>query len=696
MKREDRSRFVKLPGAVVAAVAVGSWVASSAHAQCTSAGGGLTELAGFSVSASSGEKPMSKLWQRGGEWYAVMPDNTGTWLRHLDGTFWSKELLLSSSTDARADCVRDGDVTHILLYEGSASELVSVEYSGGSYAPWSARPNPSPVSLGSSGEAGTIVIDTTGRMWAVSDPSSQIQAWYSDPPYSSWNGPVTIASGMTSDDLGVVTRLGGGKIGVMWSDQNDERFGFKTHTDGAPPSSWSSDEVPASQSALNVGNGMADDHINLAIGDDGTLYCAVKTSYDSGGYPKLALLRRRPNGSWDNLYSVTGTGTRPIVVIDADANKLIYAYTASEGYHDLLYQESSLSSISFGSTQTLLNGSVNNVTSAKDPVTGGAVFLAAGSSSAGSAKFGGVSWGGTPDHVGAWAFESGGAILPDDSGYDNDAAAVGSFAIVPGVSGSALDLTGGYALVPDDASLVACDGITLAAWIRPNGAGTQYLLKKAISDSDDGYELSLSSSGVAFVRFNQDSNGNTYRLDAATDYPTDGSTWMHLAATYDGSTIRIYVDGVEDATLPASFQIASNSLQLGIGAESNGSRPFSGAIDEANVWTFALTPAEVAQLAAPPVGTAAPEVAAPLSLVAMPNPFSLRTTITAPAALATGTVRIYDVRGRLVRELRGAPGRASFEWDGRDQRGDRASAGIYLVRAGDGDGVRAAKVVLRR
>ena len=36
-----------------------------------------------------------------------------------------------------------------------------------------------------------------------------------------------------------------------------------------------------------------------AVAADGTLYAAVKTSYDSSGYPKIALLVRRPNGVWD-------------------------------------------------------------------------------------------------------------------------------------------------------------------------------------------------------------------------------------------------------------------------------------------------------------------------------------------------------------------------------------------------------------
>ena len=46
------------------------------------------------------------------------------------------------------------------------------------------------------------------------------------------------------------------------------------------------DEVPASSSAENVGLGMADDHMNVAVAADGTLYAAVKTSYDTAGHPK--------------------------------------------------------------------------------------------------------------------------------------------------------------------------------------------------------------------------------------------------------------------------------------------------------------------------------------------------------------------------------------------------------------------------
>jgi Concanavalin A-like lectin/glucanases superfamily len=711
MVRNQRSarvrpgRFRILPGALGCAAALVLSIPFPLRAACTSGGGGgsggLTELSAFSVSQSSGEKPMSKLWENDGRWFCVMPDNSGTWLRRLDGTSWTKLLELSSSTSTQADALRDGNVTHVLLYRGSSSQLVSVQYNTQShdYSFWSQRPSASSVNLGSSGEAGTIAIDGTGRMWAASDGSSTALVWYSDSPYSSWSGPVTVASGIKLDDICVVTKLSGGKIGVMWSDQNSKRFGFKTHTDGNSPSSWGSNEVPASQSALSVGSGMADDHINLALGADGTLYAAVKTSYDTSGYPKLACLVRHTNGQWESLHEVTQSGTRPVVVIDTDQNRLIVAYTASEGYHNLMYRTSSLTNVSFSSAQTLLGGSLNNVTSTKESVSGGPVFLAAGTSDASSVKFGSVS---APpeapqDLVGLWEFEESGDPLLDSSDYGNDATTTGNVAHVPGVIGSALDLSGGYAHVPSDASLDICSGITLAAWIRPESLSSQYILKKAINNSQDGFELGLMSSGKVFGRFNQDTSGNTYRIQSASTYPSNGHTWMHVAVTYDGSRERIYVNGVEENNQSATFTIGTNALDLAIGADSGGSSRFTGTIDEATVYSYALSASEVAALAVPPVGTSAPEVMGDTRLHSMPNPFSSSTTFAVPASNAGEALRIYDVRGRMVRELLPAPGNdGHLVWDGRDSGGSRVAAGTYLVRLGVGKDARTGKVLFLR
>lgn len=72
-----------------------------------------------------------------------------------------------------------------------------------------------------------------------------------------------------------------------------------------------------------------------------------------------------------------------------------------------------------------------------------------------------------------------------------------------------------------------------------------------------------------------------------------------------------------------------------------------------------------------------------------PNPFAGRTRITFSLARETNaSLRIYDLRGRLVRTLvdsRLDPGARSVEWDGRDHAGNRCGDGIYLaVLRGEG------------
>ena len=247
-----------------------------------------------------------------------------------------EELKLSSETATVADVKAVGSVVHILLYD-SDPELVSVEYSGGSYQLWSSRPTPSAIPLPGS-EIATIDVDSTERMWLSTESGTDVVIYYSDSPYSLWNGPITIATGISSDDISVVTALPDNSIGVLWSNQVTQRFGFRVHADGNDPNVWSTDEVPASQSALSVGLGMADDHLNVAVASDGTLYAAVKTSYDTAGYPKIALLVRRPAGIWDDLYEVDTSGTRGIVLLNEAESVVTVVYTASEGNNDIVYK----------------------------------------------------------------------------------------------------------------------------------------------------------------------------------------------------------------------------------------------------------------------------------------------------------------------------------------------------------------------
>jgi hypothetical protein len=190
--------------------------------------------------------------------------------------------------------------------------------------------------------------------------------------------------------------------------------------------------------------------------------------------------------------------------------------------------------------------------------------------------------------------------LPDASSSNNDGVVVGNPQTTTGRVGTAIILDGNdHAVVENDATLNPSSQITLSTWIRPDQSRTQYVIKKARANTADGYELSLSSSGRVFVRFNQASAGNSYRVDSNSKYPTSGNEWMHVSATYDGTTIRLYINGLLESSKVANFQIASNALDLHLGAGNEGYRDFSGAIDDARIYNRALTAAEVQQLASP-------------------------------------------------------------------------------------------------
>ena len=576
-------------------------------------------LVPLDITESTGEKPQSKVWEHDDHWWSVLPESSGTWLWRLDDTSWNPVLQLSPLNDVQADIKAAGDLAFVFLYNGTSSQFQSLEYLPGaepSYQPWSLQPGLVDVALSSGVETATIDLDSTGRLWLASDSSNTVEVRYADVPYTSFSSPITVASEISSDDIAAVTALDGDKIGVFWSSQIEERFGFRTHEDGADPTEWSDDEMPGLQSMLSVGNGLADDHLNLAVASDGTLYAAVKTSFDDSSQPKIGLLVRHPSGDWGPLYTVDNHGTRPIVVLNEEAQRLFVFYTESTSGGDIVYRESAMDNISFTEVQTLLSGNLNDVSSTKDPFTYDLVVIASKGSSGVGAHILPISSASSPPEtannegvlpeatvpadglVGHWQLdELQGSTAADASGLQNDGTVAGNPLPITGQLDNGLQLDGSdYLVVSDDSSLDFNQGITLSVWVRPETRDTQYVLKKARHKMIDGFELSLSGTGKMFVRFNEDSARNDYRLDSSSSYPTDGQTWVHLAATYDGATIRLYVNGQLESTRTANFQIATNNVDLGIGAQDDGYRAMQGGIDETRIYNRALNAEEIQAL----------------------------------------------------------------------------------------------------
>jgi hypothetical protein len=75
--------------------------------------------------------------------------------------------------------------------------------------------------------------------------------------------------------------------------------------------------------------------------------------------------------------------------------------------------------------------------------------------------------------------------------------------------------------------------------------------------------------------------------------PLTANTWAHVAATYDGATMRLYVNGVEVSSRAQTGAIATSTNPLQIGGDSFYGQYFTGLIDEVRIYNQALSVDEI-------------------------------------------------------------------------------------------------------
>jgi hypothetical protein len=195
--------------------------------------------------------------------------------------------------------------------------------------------------------------------------------------------------------------------------------------------------------------------------------------------------------------------------------------------------------------------------------------------------------------VGAWGFdEAGGTTTADRSGKANTGTISGATRSTAGKFGGALSFDGvnDWVTVPDANSLDLTAGMTLEAWVRPSATGTVWrttLLKESSAGLVYGLYANTNTqrpSGHVFTSLETDIRGTaTVPLNV----------WTHLATTYDGSVLRLYVNGVQVSTGAVSGSIATSANALRIGGNSIWNEWFKGLIDEVRVYDRALTAAQV-------------------------------------------------------------------------------------------------------
>ncbi len=188
----------------------------------------------------------------------------------------------------------------------------------------------------------------------------------------------------------------------------------------------------------------------------------------------------------------------------------------------------------------------------------------------------------------------------DKSSYGNTGTISGNPTYVSGVNNSALnfDGVGDYTSVADSDSIgnIGLDGLTFAMWIYPKRDAFYALGGTTNGFGGGGFNLYLRG-GQANQEY---SFGIDNRFVRAGNI--DVNQWHHLAGTYDGAVMTLYLDGVSIRTgISKSGRIFSNSANgLYIGRILNaapGIPDFNGTIDDVRIYRRALSQGEVSALA---------------------------------------------------------------------------------------------------
>ena len=227
--------------------------------------------------------------------------------------------------------------------------------------------------------------------------------------------------------------------------------------------------------------------------------------------------------------------------------------------------------------------------------------------------------------VAAYSFNEGsGTTVSDSSGNGNNGTISGATWTSAGKYGGALSFNGksSRVVVNDSASLHLSGGMTLEAWVSPTSVPTFW--QDVIYKQNDIYFLEAGSSlskNPPAVGATFSSHGDQFLAGASA---LAANQWTHLAATYDGATLRLYVNGAQVASRAMSDSVTSSSSPLQIGGDSAFGQYFKGIIDEVRVYNRALAPAEIQNDMTVAVSQAALDIQAPTT------PLNLTGTSTGP------------------------------------------------------------------
>lgn len=151
----------------------------------------------------------------------------------------------------------------------------------------------------------------------------------------------------------------------------------------------------------------------------------------------------------------------------------------------------------------------------------------------------------------------------------------------------AFDGTDDHVKVADASSLDVGDIFTLSLWVKRGDSGRKQTL---IDKGTNGYYIGfLNTDDIEF------SKGDVAELARTTTTITNTS-WHHVAATKNGSTVKLYIDGADVTGTVTNATLADTATDLHIGIAAVGIIPFAGNLDDVRIYGRELSAGEISTL----------------------------------------------------------------------------------------------------
>ncbi len=178
----------------------------------------------------------------------------------------------------------------------------------------------------------------------------------------------------------------------------------------------------------------------------------------------------------------------------------------------------------------------------------------------------------------------------DDSGNGHHATPFSGLDYSSGVGHQGLEMNGSdYHQVNDHADLKPSQ-ITISAWLKPSSSSPSDNSAAVFKSTDNTW-----TDGYGLAHYTGGSNINFYinnRNTKSVGNPITAGVYSHVVGTYDGTTIKLYINGTLTSALVINEAISHSANNLLIGNAIGGSK-WSGGIDEVHIYNRAIDAVEV-------------------------------------------------------------------------------------------------------